>query len=32
VKKYDGIEKNRKGRSIGNKRGKKYGRILESNA
>jgi len=31
VGKYDGIEKNRKGRSTGNTRGKKYGRILGSN-
>jgi len=31
VVKYEGIEKNKKGRSSGNKREKKYGRIIGSN-
>jgi hypothetical protein len=31
VGKYDGIEKNRKGSNIGNKRGKKYRRSIGSN-
>jgi hypothetical protein len=29
--KYSGIENNRKGKSIRNRRGKKYGRILVKN-